>query len=163
MLYNHNGQTGTEVLQDRVTHVPYKGMVSIPPLGMVDDELTIAECGPDATLTNAVMNTFTESKKLRFGIKKCNKMHIGPETLVCEDIKVHEDVGKTVTKDKYVGDVLTADGANTENIEERADKGYGIVNEILSILSEIPLGPYRISVGLKLREAMLLNGILFNS
>ena len=84
-------------------------------------------------------------------------------TSVCEDIKVHEDVGKTVTKDKYVGDVLTADGANTENIKERADKGYGIVNEILSILSEIPLGPYRISVGLKLREAMLLNGILFNS
>ena len=60
-------------------------------------------------------------------------------------------------------DVLTADWANTENIKERADKGYGIVNEILSILSEIPLGPYRISVGLKLREAMLLNGILFNS
>ena len=43
------------------------------------------------------------------------------------------------------------------------DKGYGIVNEILSILSEIPLGPYWVSVGLKLRDAMLLNGILFNS
>ena len=141
----------------------YKGMVSIPPLGMVDDELTIAECGPDATLTNVVMNTFTESKKLRFGIKKCNKMHIGAETLVCEEIKVHEDVGKTVKKDKYVGDILTEDGTNTENIQGRMDKGFGIVNEIVSILGEIPLGPYRISVGLKLREAMLLNGMLFNS
>ena len=48
-------------------------------------------------------------------------------------------------------------------MKERTDKGYGIVNEILSILQEIPLGPYKISVGLKLREAMLLNGILFNS
>ena len=141
----------------------YKGMVSIPPLGMVDDELTIAECGASATITNAVMNNFTESKKLRFGIKKCHKMHIGAQKLVCEDIKVHEDVGKTVTKDKYVGDVLSADGTNTENIKERTDKGHGIVNEIISILSEIPLGPYRISVGLKLREAMLLNGMLFNS
>ena len=141
----------------------YKGMISIPPLGMVDDELTIAECGPNATLTNVVMNNFTESKKLKFGIKKCNKMHIGDETLVCEEIRVHEDVGKTVTKDKYVGDVLSSDGSNTENVKERTDKGYGIVNDILSILSEIPLGPYRTSVGIKLREAMLLNGILFNS
>ena len=141
----------------------YKGMVSIPPLGMVDDELTIAECGPDATLTNVVMNNFTESKKLRFGIKKCNKMHIGKSTLVCDEIRVHEDVGKTVLKDKYVGDILTVDGTNTETIKDRADKGFGIVNEILSILSEIPLGPYRTSVGLRLREAMLLNGILFNS
>jgi hypothetical protein len=141
----------------------YKGMVSVPPLGMVDDELTISECGPKSTLTNVFMNNFTESKKLEFGIKKCNKMHIGEETLVCEDIRVHEEVGETVIKDKYVGDVLAANGSNTENVKQRTDKGYGIVNEIISILGEIPLGPYRVSVGLKLREAMLLNGILFNS
>ena len=42
----------------------YKGMVSIPPLGMVDDELTVAECGPKSALTNVTMNNFTESKKL---------------------------------------------------------------------------------------------------
>ena len=36
-------------------------------------------------------------------------------------------------------------------------------NEITSILDEIPLGPYKISVGLELREAMMLNGMLFNS
>ena len=141
----------------------YKGMISIPPLGMVDDELTIAECGPNATLTNAFMNNFTESKKLQFGIKKCNKMHIGNETLVCEEIKVHNEYGKTVNNDKYVGDILSADGSNTSKIKERTEKGYGIVNEILAILDEIPLGPYKISVGLRLREAMLINGMLFNS
>ena len=58
---------------------------------------------------------------------------------------------------------MTADGTNTENIQGRMDRGFGIVNEIVSILGEIPLGPYRISVGLKLREAMLLNGMQFNS
>ena len=141
----------------------YKGMVSIPPLGMVDDELTIAECGANATITNAIINSFTESKKLKFGIKKCNKMHIGEDTLVCEDIRVHDSVGKTVLQDKYVGDVLENNGSNKANIKERLDKGYGIVNEILSILSEITVGPYRMSVGLRLREAMLLNGIMFNS
>ena len=44
----------------------YKGLVSIPPLGMVDDELTMAECGTASTLTNVTMNCFTESKKLKF-------------------------------------------------------------------------------------------------
>ena len=40
---------------------------------------------------------------------------------------------------------------------------HDILKNCKSILGEIPLGPYRISVGLKLREAMLLNGMLFNS
>ena len=35
--------------------------------------------------------------------------------------------------------------------------------EIIAILDDIPLGKYKIDIGLKLREAMLLNGILFNS
>ena len=133
----------------------YKGMVSIPPLGMVDDELTIAECDPKSTLPNVAMNSFTESKKLKFGIKKCHKLHIGEERLVCDQIRVHNDVGKTVTQDKYIGDIIAADGSNEANITERINKGYGIVNEIVSILEEIPLGPYKIPAGLKLREAML--------
>ena len=121
----------------------YKGVVSVPPLGMVDDELTVAQCGMQSTLTNVVMNNFTESKKLQFGVKKCNKMHIGNDTLVCEDIRVHDGQGKKVNKDKYIGDILAADGSNKDNIKERTDKGFGIVNEIMAILKEIPLGPYR--------------------
>ena len=35
--------------------------------------------------------------------------------------------------------------------------------EILSIINEIPLGRHRTEVALKLREAMLIDGILFNS
>ena len=66
-------------------------------------------------------------------------------------------------KDKYVGDILSADKTNTAKIKERTDKGFGIVNEICAIIDEIPLGPYKISVGLKLREAILINGMLFNS
>ena len=73
-------------------------------------------------------------------------MHIGSPTLVCEEIKVHDDVNKTVDKEKYVGDVIAKDGSNTENIKERTDKGSGIVNNILSILSEIPFVHFRTSV-----------------
>ena len=48
-------------------------------------------------------------------------------------------------------------------IEERKNKGFGIVNEIMAILDEIPLGKYKMEVGLKLRQAMLINGMLYNS
>ena len=48
-------------------------------------------------------------------------------------------------------------------IEDRTAKGYGIVSDILAILDEIPLGSYRLDMGLKLRQAKLINGILFSS
>ena len=41
--------------------------------------------------------------------------------------------------------------------------GIAIVSEIMTILEEIPLGSHRMEIGLHLRQAMLLNGILYNS
>ena len=38
-----------------------------------------------------------------------------------------------------------------------------MVAEILAIVNDIPLGQYKMEIGLKLRQAMLLNGLLFNS
>ena len=49
------------------------------------------------------------------------------------------------------------------NIEKRKARGYGIVNNILAIVNEIPLSFRKIQAGLLLRQAMLINGILFNS
>ena len=43
---------------------------------------------------------------------------------------------------------------------DRKNKGYGMVAEIIN---EIPLGQFKMEIGLKLRQAMLLNGLLFNS
>ena len=40
---------------------------------------------------------------------------------------------------------------------------HGIVTEVLALLHEIPLGSYRIEMGLQLRQSMLINGLLFNS
>ena len=37
-----------------------------------------------------------------------------------------------------------------------------MVNEILAIIDEIPLGSYKMEIGLRLRQAILFNGILFN-
>ena len=37
------------------------------------------------------------------------------------------------------------------------------MSEIKAILSEIPLGSHKLEIGLQLRQAMLINGLLYNS
>ena len=48
-------------------------------------------------------------------------------------------------------------------MKERRNKAVAIVAEILAILEDIPLGKYKMEIGLKLRQAMLLNGVLYSS
>ena len=100
----------------------YKGLVAIPPLGMVDDEITMAKCSVESTKTNAFMNNFAEMKKLKYGVKKCHKMHVGPKTTICTDIRVHNESGSSVQTDKYCGDLISTNGSNVEKIR-RASTG----------------------------------------
>ena len=78
-------------------------------------------------------------------------------------MKVHEQKINESKQEKYLGDLVNSSGTIRQTIEERKNKGYGIVSEILAILDEIPLGRYKLEIGLKLRQAMLINGILYNS
>ena len=70
---------------------------------------------------------------------------------------------KTSLEEKYLGDLVNTSGTIRKTVEERKNKGYGIVSESTAILEEIPLGRYKHEIGLKLRQAMLLTGILYNS
>ena len=62
---------------------------------------------------------------------------------------VHDEKGKTVLKDKYIGDVIESNGSNEEKVKERINKGHGIANEIICILKEVPFGSYKTVVGMK--------------
>ena len=78
-------------------------------------------------------------------------------------LKIHNSKMNEAQQEKYLGDFIDTSGTIRKTVEERKNKGYGIVSEIIAILDEIPLGRYKLEIGLKLRQAMLLNGILFNS
>ena len=106
---------------------------------MVDDLLTISECGYKTKLVNEFINFKTGSKRLQFGASKCIKMHIGKnksETL-CKDLfvgewktEVEEDplTGEYKKREyfsgnikmeerkeqKYLGDILSSDGTHTK-------------------------------------------------
>lgn len=141
----------------------YKGSVEIPPLGMVDDELVISNCGNESVMSNAVMNTFIESKKLRFGESKCHKIHIGKPSVTCPELSVHGSKMERSKYEKYLGDLVSESGKIKENIAARRAKGFGISDGIMAILEEIPLGKHKLEMGLALRQAMLINGILYKS
>ena len=76
----------------------YKNGVEIPPIGYVDDVLTVAKCGNKSVVNNAIVNSFTESKKLRYGADKCKQMHGGKSNNICPTLKVHE--GEITVSDK---------------------------------------------------------------
>ena len=93
---------------------------------------------------------------------KCHRIHIGKGHSKCPTLKVHQDDTKESTSEKYFGDIIDSNASIQATIDSRKTKGNGIVAEISSILDEIPFGKHKPEVAMKLREAMLLNGILFN-
>ena len=139
----------------------YKG-VPIPPLGMVDDIIAVSNV-ENTTKTNVMINTFIESKKLKLSESKCFRLHIGKEHENCPSLKVHEHNMKESEREKYLGDIVDSNGKVQATIESRTKKGQGIITEIMSIINEIPFGEHQTEVALKLREAMFINGMLFNS
>ena len=156
---------GADAYRNGKPLLTYKDTVKIPAMGMIDDVATASECGVDTVISNAVTNSFIESKRLTLGEKKSNRMHIGrrKDQKECLPLKVHENKMNDSQKEKYVGDVITDDGKNNENIAARKGKGFGITGDIVAMLKEIPFGPYKIQAGLCMRDAMLINGMLNNS
>ena len=140
----------------------YKNEVEVPPLCMVDDILGVQKC-KDAKNINKAINTFIEMKKLRFSSKKCNRIHVGKTKQVCQDLEIHEMKMRNSEKEKYLGDYIHSSGKIKATLEDRTNKGWGIVSEIKAILNEVPLGKYKVEIGLLLRQAMLINGVLYNS
>ena len=139
----------------------YKG-VSIPPLEMVDDILTVTNVEKSLKM-NQLVNTFIEHKRLKLSDSKCSRVHIGSDHSKCPPLKVHDSVMKDSQKEKYLGDIIDSSEKIQPTIDQRKAKGNGIVSEITSIITEIPFGKHKMEVAMKLREAMLINGILYNS
>ena len=140
----------------------YKGEVSVPPLEMVDDVLTIQKCGIKALDINAEVNAFVEQKKLKLAENKCVQVHVGSKCDQCETLFVHDSIMQSAHEVKYLGDKVNANGKSNSTVSDRIKRGYAIVAQILALLNDLPLGNLRVDVGLALRQAWLVNGILFN-
>jgi hypothetical protein len=179
---------GKECMEKKKHLFYYKDSVPIGPLGMVDDLLTISECGVKTTLMNQFINFKTGTKRLQFGTAKCIKMHIGKgeSNILCKDLQVggwkvdvitdpitgkcsrsESFIGYEKMKIKkeqtYLGDLLSNDGSHTKNVQQRSNKGLGVINQVMQILESTFFGKYYFEVAVVLRESLFLSSLLLNS
>ena len=111
---------------------------------------------------NAVANAFLKGKKLNLRRKKCHRINVNNKKtrneLKCPELQVHDGKMNEAIEEKYLGDRINTSGTSTKNIEERRSKAFGIVNEFIAILDEIPQGRYKMEIGLKQLLRSLVKG-----
>ena len=184
---NQIDEIGKECLQQEKYTYSYKGEVDIPPLGMVDNLITVSDCGHKTAMVSSYINGKTDCKKLQFGVNKCKKIHVGKtDDYKCQDtmidswneevvkdfvtgeISVKDFVGSThviesTENERYLGDLISRDGKNILNIKSRVAKGIGIVNKIITMLNNLPIGRRYFEIAMILRDSLLISSMLFNS
>ena len=147
----------------------YKNKVSVVPLAMIDDLLAIAPCGLESVAVNTFINVHIEMKKLTFHMtdknnkSKCHKIHVGKENGHCPILKVHGTIMPSASHDTYLGDIISSDGKNRLNLDNRVSKGRGKVAEIIGMISKLSLGKHFFKIAILLRETLFLSSVLTNS
>ena len=175
---NQMDSISRECIRDNVGMYMYRNVVTIPPLGMIDDLAAIAKCGPDSIILNAVINAKINMKRLEFNATKCVKLHICKESrnlcpktergleirnVKCVFLEAQDSEMKSVSDEKYVGDVISSTGSNDANISRRIGVGMAAISQIFGVMHEISLGQNFIEIGLAMREAVLLSKMLLSS
>ena len=155
---------GQDCIRENKGIFKYKNCISIPPLSMVDDVITVNNCGVESVKMNAIVQSKVECKQLELGHLKCFNMHCGKlSKQSCPQLSIHGKSMLISDKEKYLGDILTTNGKIHENITARYNKGIGKVNEILGILQEVSFGPHYFKMALLFRNSILLNSMLCSS
>ena len=102
-------------------------------------------------------------KKLTLTPQKCGKIHIGKKSMECPILNVHKEKIRDSDSEKYLGYIISNKGTLDNTMKDQKLKGYSYIAEIRVLLSDMPFVRRRIEVGLMLRYAMFVNGILTNS
>ena len=143
----------------------YKNKINVMALSMVDDVCSVNECNSASVEANAFINMKMEQKKLRLSKDKCIQIHIGKkkDDSCTTTLKVHNDEMKKKNCGSYLGDILSSDGTIDATVEDRRQKGIGLVTKISGMVSNVSLGIHFFRIALSLREAMMINEIVTNS
>ena len=68
-----------------------------------------------------------------------------------------------VNEDTYLGDIISSDGKNQKNIQNRIAKGTGIISQIMTMLERVTLGEHYFATAILLRESLFLSSVLTNA
>ena len=67
---------------------------------------------------------------------------------------------KCKTEVKYLENIISNDGSCDKTINDRWNKGIGIINSVITLINNISLGQHYFKIGLLFRETNIINGIM---
>ena len=82
-----------------------------------------------------------------------------------QNVETYEgkEIIDTTDSEKYLGDIVSIDGKNTKNIQNRQNKGQGACTQVLQILESIFFGKFYFQAAVILRNSLLISTMLFNA
>ena len=128
--------------------------------------LGVTECGENSAVKNTVINSFVETKKLKLHEEKSVVVHVGNAKKCkspCPSLKVHKEEMHEVESGKYLGNFVTSRGGVWATVEDRRNRGWGKVSQVMAILEEVALGRHRVEAGLILRQSILVSSLLWSA
>ena len=128
----------------------------------VDDVISCTEGKINQEQILNKLNEFSVKHKLKWGQAKCKVMKVGKHEGNTEDWKLGEMTIEETDKYKYLGDVVTPDGKNKENLQNRMIKSQATSVNINTIASSETLLGIETMVILELHDKICIPGLLNN-
>ena len=131
-------------------------------LEWVDDVISFAENYEQQIKTLDFINEFAIKHKLSWGAGKCKVMQIGVTNNMNTKWKLGDKEITSTDRYTYLGDIITADGKNTENLENRKEKLQRATRRVLADSRIDVIQNLGVKTVLKLHEAKTIPAILNN-
>ena len=136
------------------------GSVGIKPLEFVDDIANPSSSRQTAVLSNKLLENIQHEKRVNFSAEKCEMLKINS---ICNDgLLLNAEVIKSVRKVKYLGDVFSDKGDNSELCKDRHDKIRGTDTELFALSKGIKFGTKQIESLLLLYKTVFLPRLIYN-
>ena len=144
------------------------GSVGIKPLQFVDDIANPSSSRQTAVLSNKLLENIQHEKRVNFSAEKCELLKINS---ICNDgLLLNAEVIKSVRKVRYLGDVFSNKGDNSELCKDnkiciyiyRHDKIKGTITELFALSKGIKFGTKQIESLLLLYKTVFLPRLIYN-
>ena len=136
------------------------GSVGMKPLEFVDDIANPSSSRQTAVLGNKLLENIQHEKRVNFSAEKCELLKINS---ICNDgLLLNAEVIKSVRKVRYLGDVFSDKGDNSELCKDRHDKIKGTITELFALSKGIKFGTKQIESLLLLYKTVFLPRLIYN-
>ena len=139
------------------------GETSIPGLLYMDDLASMAEGYSQQEQTLHQVNEFSIKHKLEWGQAKCKVMELGYHKEKRSSWKLGDKEISSCQSYKYLGEKISRDGKNDENLKERSNKVRATVRSIMTCCKSDIIKRMATKVMIQLHESQTVSSLLYNS